>query len=322
MEGDARTRTICFVGDREDPWVSRLRASIADLALVEDVQAADFVPPSPFDREHPPDVLVLHRSRLTQNDVARLEGWLPEAGTSPPPRIILCYSPYVRYAELERAAATVDLAIPEATAIENLPRHVARFLEPGVPAVADARGVRRRVNVVSSDHALREVLVEACLVAGFEPRTTAELELTNPSRDESCSAVQAGAGGELTLWDVPLLETDWPERLERRCRNGPVLTLLGFPDRATVIEARARGASACLELPFDLGDLIHVLDQVSRHASPVAVPPRFEPAHAVPPPPAGAAIPRGRAAIRRRAGSPPSWPGDEPGPRIASGPAD
>ena len=59
-----------------------------------------------------------------------------------------------------------------------------------------------------------------------------------------------------------------------------MVALLGFADRATVGQARAHGASACLELPFDLADLVFVLDRLAA--------PRIEPAHEVPPPPAAA----------------------------------
>jgi hypothetical protein len=86
---------------------------------------------------------------------------------------------------------------------------------------------------------------------------------------------------------VPVLEAGWPELIEHRSRLGPVIALLGFADRATVSLATARGAAACLELPFNVLDLIDVLDRVSRpmliggepsgHA-------RLESPHAVPPP--------------------------------------
>ncbi len=42
------------------------------------------------------------------------------ARTNTMPRVILCFSPYVRYAELERCSRGVDVAIPEAIAVETL----------------------------------------------------------------------------------------------------------------------------------------------------------------------------------------------------------
>ncbi|MEJ7639102.1 MAG: hypothetical protein WKF75_14300 [Singulisphaera sp.] len=71
-----------------------------------------------------------------------------------------------------------------------------------------------------------------------------------------------------------------------------MVALLGFADRATVGQARAHGASACLELPYDLADLVFVLDRLAAS--------RAVPAHEVPPPPA-AARRRHDLAGRRRA---------------------
>ena len=198
--------------------------------------------------------------------MARLVGWLPAPRPDGFPRIILCYSPYVRYAELERAAASVDLALPEATAVETLPRHVAGFLNALAREDRSSRAASRKVDVISSDHALRSVLAEACSVAGFQARTASELDLSLGPRGGTGDA--APAGPDLTLWDVPVLEPDWPERLERRSRLGPVVAFLGFPDRTAVNLARTKGASACLEMPFDLADLIYVLDRVAAGRGP------------------------------------------------------
>ena len=228
----------------------------------------------------------------------------------------------MRYAELERAAASVDLALPEATAVETLPRHVAGFLNALAREDRSSHAASRKVDVISSDHALRSVLAEACSVAGFQARTASELDLSLRPRGGTGDA--APAGPDLTLWDVPVLEPDWPERLERRSRLGPVVAFLGFPDRTAVNLARTKGASACLEMPFDLADLIYVLDRVAAGADldpGTVVPSRSEPAHAVPPPPLGATVPRGRAAIRRRGWQPP-WPDGEAEPRMTLEPVD
>ena len=124
----------------------------------------------------------------------------------------------------------------------------------------------RKVDVISSDHALRSVLAEACSVAGFQAEDRVRARPLPRTRGGTGDA--APAGPDLTLWDVPVLEPDWPERLERRSRMGPVVAFLGFPDRTAVNLARAKGASACLELPFDLDDLIHVLDRVAAGRGP------------------------------------------------------
>jgi hypothetical protein len=81
------------------------------------------------------------------------------------------------------------------------------------------------------------------------------------------------------VWDVPWLESHWADELAQRTRAGPVIALIEFADRRLVTEARASGASVCLDLPVDLGDLTAALDRVTS--------PRREPAHTSPPPPLG-----------------------------------
>ena len=92
----------------------------------------------------------------------------------------------------------------------------------------------------------------------------------------------------LTIWDVPVLEPDWSQRLERRSRtNGPVIALFGFADRETVTLAKASGAIACLELPYNVDDLIDVIDRAARSLSTERwpIPVRVEQPHRLPPPP-------------------------------------
>ena len=68
---------------------------------------------------------------------------------------------------------------------------------------------------------------------------------------------------------MPLLEPDWSQRLERRSRaTGPVIALFGFADRETVTLAKACGAIACLELPYDVDDLIDVIDRAAERSPP------------------------------------------------------
>ena len=85
-----------------------------------------------------------------------------------------------------------------------------------------------------------------------------------------------------------MLEPGWSDSLARRARLGPVIVLLGFPDRSLVAEARIRGASACLELPVDLADLANTLDRLAavQTQTVAASGPRKEPPHPTPPPPA------------------------------------
>jgi hypothetical protein len=271
------TASVWFVGDIDDPWV----AAVADA----------LTPPSPapftvrrfscpgdlsdglLDAPRPPDVLVLHRAVLTRHDAERLARF--RAARTPPPRVVLCFGPYVRHGDLERWAPLFEAAVPEATAVETIARH----LGPGAEAAGRPAGTSARpdaaVAVVSTNAALRQTLAEAVEALGY---TAA------PARDW-LDAPPAGPA----VWDVPVLEPDWPQVLARRCRLGPVVALLGFADRALVAEARARGASACLELPYDLADLAAALGRLPATApAPIApaVSLRNEPPHPTPPAPA------------------------------------
>ena len=132
----------------------------------------------------------------------------------------------------------------------------------------------------------RRTLADACETLGYP---------AEPASDWSEAAATGPA-----VWDVPVLEPDWPRAAgpadAARCRWS---SCCGFAGRALVGQARAQGASACLELPYDLLDLGHVLDRVTA--------PLGEPAHAVPPRPVVRAPPgRGRGR-------------DEPEPRPAAG---
>jgi hypothetical protein len=275
---DGAAGQIWFLGDLEDPWVTELLRSIPEStsASVLTVKCAEEIPERPFDPNHAPDVIVLHRARLSQPDVVQLERWRTGLRSSTAPRIILCYSPYVRYAELERADRAVDLAIPEATAAETLAWRLQRTTAEGDAVPRSAPPDALPVEVASSDHDLRIVLSEAIDAAGYSVTIGRDME-------------ERGSVRVLTLWDVPVLESGWTARLRQRARLGPVIALLGFADRETVSQARAGGAAACLDVPFDLDSLIFVLDRVSRSARRERhaedLPGRTEPAHVLPPSP-------------------------------------
>ncbi len=152
---DATGPTIRFVGDLDDPWVMEILGSISDLANVHAVMCAGEVPERLFEPDQPPRLLILHRTRCSQADAARIDQWRSVARANAMPRVILCFSPYVRYAELERCSRGVDLAIPEATAVETLARHVSRLLERrDEPPRAALAGDCLPVQVISSNHEL------------------------------------------------------------------------------------------------------------------------------------------------------------------------
>jgi len=315
---DATGPTIRFVGDLGDPRVMEILGSISDLSEVHAVMCVGDVPDRLFEPDQPPRLLIVHRTRLSQADAARIEQWRSVPRVNALPRVILCFSPYVRYAELERCSRGVDLAISEATAVETLSRHVSRLLErrdepPRAAPAADCLPVQ----VISSNHELRAVLSELCLAEGF--KVSSGREFTAQWQGRAAGADRA-ANQMLTLWDIPVLEPDWPRLLEERTKLGPVVALLGFADRATVGQARASGAAGCLDLPLDVNDLVHVIERVNRKFradSSSKTEGRIEPAHAVPPAPVSRAK-RGRAAIRQRETRPPLWSEDEAASTINS----
>ena len=254
---DAPERPVWFLGDLDDPWV----ASIAD-ALPREVRrlsCAGDLTPEMLEAVSPPRVLILHRNHLTPGDADRLARFRTEV--SPSPRVVLCVGPHVRHAQLERWGKLVDVVVPEATARDTIARHLAVGSEVREPETGKSRPT---VRVVSRNFELGQTLADSCEALGYPAEA---------SRDWT----EASPGG-VALWDVPVLEADWPDLLARRARTGPVVALLGFADRARIVEARAGGASACLELPCDLLDLGYVLDHLALR--------RAEPAHELPPPPA------------------------------------
>src|SRR4051794_7547261 len=260
----AADRSVWFLGDLGDPWV----AAIGD-ALPSD--SARISCPGDLPDDWPigdgPRVVVVHRSFLTPGDADRLSRL--RALATPTPRVVVCPGPHARHVDLERwsARGIVDAVVPEATARDTIGRHVeAAGLTEETSTLSRAKGgpvPGPRVAVVSPNGELRWTLADACEALGYP---------AEPARDWS-DAPTAGPA----IWDVPVLEPGWPSSLSSRSRRGPRVALVGFADRSVVGGARAGGAAACLELPYDLLDLGHVLDRVASV--------RGEPAHPVPRPP-------------------------------------
>ncbi len=252
MEG--AHRPIWFAGDLGDPWVAGIAGALPPGTRRLDCPA-DLPEAWPGDGPAP-EVVVLHRATLHATDaqrVVRLRG-----RSEPPARVILCVGPHARAADIERWARLVDVILPEATARETVAHHASGPETPPRPP-----GPRPRVAVVAAGFELRTTLAEACRAGGYP----AEPAVDWPD----------AAPGLVAIWDVPILEAGWPEKLARRARVAPVVALLGFADRATVDLARAHGASACLDLPCEVADLLNALDRVT--SARIA-----EPARVVPPP--------------------------------------
>ncbi len=270
MDVEAADQAILFAGELDDPWVALIVASLSNVAAVRTVDVKSSIPARLSGDDERLRTVIIHRSRLSQIDLSRIEGYRRENRSKLGQEIILCYSPYVRYAELERCSQAVNLLIPEASAVDILPLHLGRDLDRSAATLALSHRKSIQVEVISANQSLRATLLEICLGAGFGALDSSD-EAFTPHSLHSCRArVGAVLSGNdwpypvVTLWDVPVLDASWPELIEHRSRLGPVIALLGFADRATVGLARARGAAACLDLPFNAVDLIDVLDRVSR----------------------------------------------------------
>ncbi len=266
---------LWFLGDLNDPWVAEIADALP--AATNRVDCAGDLPDAAFGPSTA-GVLVLHRSTLGRHDVERLKAI--RSARTPAPRVVLCYGPHVRYDDLIRWGHLFDVALPEATARDTIARHVVE--EPTCTRRFRAAGASR-VSIVSSNAPLRQMLSDACEAAGYS---------VTAARDWSSSLPSGPA-----VWDVPLLDSDWPSALGRRARLGPVIALIGFADRGLVAEARARGASICLEVPLDLADLAIALERVTAlwRLQP-------QPAHELPPAPAGRRVSPTRRAVADRGG--------------------
>lgn len=261
-------QSVWFAGDLADPWVVAIAdaLALAEAGPVRRFDAPGDLPDLLASGLPAPDLLVVHRALLTRHDAERLARL--RASRTPPTRVILCLGPYARYADLERWSPLVDSVLHEAVAAETI---AARLSGDGSGLVPAGLRIERRnaprIAVVSTNAALRQTLAEAVEASGYA---------ATPSRDWGDAPPSGPA-----VWDVPMLEPTWTQDLGRRTKLGPVVVLLGFADREQVLLARKAGASACLEMPFDLAELALALARTV-----VAGRPQAQPAHPTPPPPA------------------------------------
>ncbi len=248
-------RATWFAGDLDDPWVVEIADALPRDTLRFDCPA-DLPETWPTDRA-PPMALVLHRSTLSVTDAQRVARLRSRAERMP--RVVLCVGPHARYVDVECWSRLVDAVIPEATASEIIRRQALLVERRPRPTT----GPRPKVTIASSNFETRATWVEVARSGGYAVEPVAD-------PFDSASALPIA-------WDVPVLEPDWPTRLANLARTRPVLALLGFADRQTVIRARQAGASACLDLPCEISDFLAVIDRLASI--------RHDPAHELPPSP-------------------------------------
>jgi FixJ family two-component response regulator len=234
-------RPAWFVGDLADPWVSGI-AERLPLTILRRGFAGE-LPEAWIAEEPPPGLVVLHRPLVTSLDAQRISR-LRARGDSAA-RVILCAGPHSRYDDLLRWSRLFDVVLPEATASET----IRRWVDPQPRTV----GSCPLVKIVSGIYDVRSLLNDVCLASGFAVECFDDRHDLQPTG--------------LTIWDVPVLDPTWPDRLARHAKTANVVALLGFADRENVRKARQAGAVACLEWPCDLDDLVYVLDRAVNELS-------------------------------------------------------
>jgi len=294
------TDTIGFIGDLEDPWVAAIADALpANLPTLR-LNCSGDVPEEPFEPRRLPRLIVLHRHRLSAQDRANIKQWREQVESETKPTVVLCVSPYVRYEDAERALGLVDHLIPEGTAADILPGRIARIISDA-PACAPRRnGLSFAIEVSGRNEDLCRTLVEVC--ARAEYRATAIDDLLAAEFTRARPAASPAPERTLTIWEVPVLEPRWSDVLERRVlATGPLIGLLGFADRATVSRAKAKGAVACLDLPFEIDDLVDSVERAADSRAPEhwPLPARVEPPHQLPPRPRRMAASRETSSVAR-----------------------
>ncbi len=147
---NASASPVGFIGDLDDPWISAIADAISTSRPVHRLDCTGYLPERPFEQVPTPRAIVIHRHKLSPRDAERIAEWRTRAGEAAP-RLIVCISPYVRYAELEPWTGLVDLVVSEATAADVLPGRIVRLIDGGSrsrPPAGDLarpdRGSRRR----------------------------------------------------------------------------------------------------------------------------------------------------------------------------------
>lgn len=161
------------------------------------------------------------------------------------PNVELILGDLARYAEVQVLEQVVDRITPEAVAIDLLPGRLMR-LRGGRPEFSQNQK-NATVGVISTNKDLASVMVD--LVESFGLQAISADGWSDPRLHS----------GSLMIWDVPLLSDRWTNQLQSQARRRPVLALMAMAQRHTTARARAAGAVACLDLPFETEDLRDLL---------------------------------------------------------------
>ncbi len=211
---DASPSPIWFMGDLGDPWVTAIADVVMEAGETQRLDCPGPLPERPFDRGYAPRALVIHRHRLAGTDADRVKGWREALSGGPVPVVILCVSPYVRYEDLERWAGLVDLVVSEAVAVEVLPGQLGRLFEGGERRSPRSIAPAFRIELAGGDNEMCRALADAFGAAGYRADVIDDQEIGGLLQSRNRSEVVTER--VLTIWEIPVLEPGWADRLEWR----------------------------------------------------------------------------------------------------------
>ena len=247
---------VLLIGDRTDPLFQQLVHVTTDSgstcrsihwpengeppeALYKDAKAR------PLGR----GLILLHRRCVGPTElqtISALRDALDES-RSHRPRLELVVGDLVRYAEVQILEQVVDRITPEAVMADVLPGRLARLAGRVLKPLAEQRIAQ--VGVISTNQDLAAILADLVAWSGLTP------VLAKGWSDRGLSS------NSLVIWDIPVLSGRWPAELQAQSRRRRVLALLAMGHRDSIAQARAAGAVACLDLPFETEDLADLLMQ-------------------------------------------------------------
>ena len=246
MDGLERRPAPILAGDAEDPLFQLLLEN-PSLANCTHVCVRGFTAWAAR-QEKPPGCVVLHAVNPEPSALRWFSEWRRLAGKQI--RLILSTSLTARYRQLEPWYGVCDALISEVTAVAA----IGRYIDNPRPSEPDPAARRRRITVISPDFEMRVMLADACQRAGYRAR---------PVRTWAESR-----GGSIAVWDVPVLQDHWMSALNLESRRRRIVGIAGFCDRSILRAMCVSGASACLDLPFQVEDLGWVLDRVAASPAP------------------------------------------------------
>jgi hypothetical protein len=157
------------------------------------------------------------------------------------PRLEVILGDLPRYSDVQELASLTDRITPESVAIDVFPARINRLR--GKLFGGSRSKPLPAVGLLAQNRPMAEMLADCLSMVSLE--TVLANGWTDP----------ALPSGSLMLWDVPTLNPRWDSELKAQSRRRPIISLLAMANREMTARARAAGAVACLDLPFEINDL-------------------------------------------------------------------